>query len=117
MRSLPTLLWEFSPERSLGGVPPQNRSVAPLDIPIRTAVPSLTADTIVRERLAVPPKLRELIRDLVQAGFVDRGGKGIHRNFVHPSVQKPVVISGKPGDDALTYQIKAVRKAIEEAKK
>jgi len=64
----------------------------------------------------VPPKIRELIRDLLQAGFVDRGGKGSHRNFVHPEVQRPVVISGNPGDDALEYQVKAVRKAIEEVR-
>jgi len=65
----------------------------------------------------VPPKIRELIRDLLQAGFVDRGGKGSHRNFVHPEVQRPVVISGNPGDDALEYQVKAVRKAIEEVRR
>ena len=64
----------------------------------------------------MPPKIRELIRDLLQAGFVDRGGKGSHRNFVHPEVQRPVVISGNPGDDALEYQVKAVRKAIEEVR-
>ena len=65
----------------------------------------------------MPPKIRELIRDLLQAGFVDRGGKGSHRNFVHPEVQRPVVISGNPGDDALEYQVKAVRKAIEEVRR
>jgi predicted RNA binding protein YcfA (HicA-like mRNA interferase family) len=32
----------------------------------------------------VPPKIRELIADLEKAGFVDRGGKGSHRNYVHP---------------------------------
>jgi predicted RNA binding protein YcfA (HicA-like mRNA interferase family) len=54
---------------------------------------------------------------LERAGFVKRGGKGSHRKFVHPEVQKPVVISGKPGDDALDYQINAVRRAIEESEK
>jgi len=65
----------------------------------------------------VPPKVRELIRDLEQAGFVRRGGKGSHRKFVHPKVQKPVVISGNLGDDALHYQQNAVQRAIEESKK
>jgi len=65
----------------------------------------------------VPRKVRDLIRDLLQAGFVDRGGKGGHRNFVHPGVQKPVTISGNAGDDALHYQEKAVRMAIEEAQR
>jgi predicted RNA binding protein YcfA (HicA-like mRNA interferase family) len=64
----------------------------------------------------MPPKIRELISDLEQAGFVDRGGKGSHRNFVHARVAKPVTISGKLGDDAKAYQIRAVRRAIEEAK-
>ncbi len=45
----------------------------------------------------MPPKIRELIGDLKRAGFVDRGGKGSHRNFVHPKVAKPVAISGNPG--------------------
>jgi predicted RNA binding protein YcfA (HicA-like mRNA interferase family) len=65
----------------------------------------------------VPPKVRELIGDLEQAGFVRRGGKGSHRKFVHPKVQKPVVISGNLGDDALHYQRNAVRIAIEESEK
>ncbi len=64
----------------------------------------------------MPPKVRELISDLQQAGFADRGGKGSHRNFVHPKVTKPVTISGAPGDDAKHYQIRAVRRAIEESK-
>ena len=62
----------------------------------------------------MPRKIRELIADLESAGFVNRGGKGSHRNFVHPSVAKPVVLSGKPGDDAKRYQEKAVKLAIKE---
>ena len=65
----------------------------------------------------MPRKIRELIRDLEAAGFVNRGGKGDHRNFVHPKVTKPVTISGKPGDDAKHYQEKAVQAAIEESKR
>lgn len=61
-------------------------------------------------------KVRNLIRDLEQAGFVDRGGKGSHRNFVHPKVRKPVTVSGHGGDDALRYQERAARLAIEESK-
>jgi len=62
-------------------------------------------------------KIRDLIRDLIGAGFVDRGGKGSHRNFVHPRVAKPVTISGKEGDDAKMYQEKAVRLCIEESER
>ncbi|MBI2457490.1 MAG: type II toxin-antitoxin system HicA family toxin [candidate division NC10 bacterium] len=55
--------------------------------------------------------------ELERAGFVDRGGKGSHRNFVHPKVAKPVTISGNPGDDAKQYQVRAAQLAIEESKK
>lgn len=64
----------------------------------------------------MPPKVKDLIADLEQAGFVNRGGKGSHRNFVHPGVAKPVTISGALADDALRYQIRAVRIAIKESK-
>jgi predicted RNA binding protein YcfA (HicA-like mRNA interferase family) len=65
----------------------------------------------------MPPKIKQLIKDLERAGFVNRGGKGSHRNFVHPKGTKPITISGKPGDDALPYQERDVKKAIEESKK
>lgn len=65
----------------------------------------------------MPRKIRELIRDLKAAGFVDRGGKGSHRNFVHPNVTRPITVSGKSADDARAYQETAVRLAIEESKK
>ena len=64
----------------------------------------------------MPSKVRELIAELERAGFVNRGGKGSHRNFVHPKVTKPVTISGAPGTDAKHYQERAVRRAIEESK-
>ena len=57
------------------------------------------------------------MRDLELAGFSNRGGKGDHRNFVHPQVSKPVTLSGQLGDDAKHYQEKAVRAAIQEAKR
>ena len=61
----------------------------------------------------MPRKLRELIRDLKKAGFVDRGGKGSHRNFKHPRGAK-ITLGGNPGDDAKPYQERVVRRAIEE---
>ena len=60
----------------------------------------------------MPPKIRELIADLERTGFVNRGGKGSHRNFVHPKASKPVTISGGLGDDAKRYQVRAVQLAI-----
>jgi len=65
----------------------------------------------------MPRKIRELIAELQRAGFVDRGGRGSHRNFTHPRCAMPVTISGKPGDDAKPYQERAVREAIEECEK
>lgn len=49
------------------------------------------------------------------AGFINRSGKGSHRNFVHPDLLNPITISGKLGDDAKHYQEKEVKKAIKEA--
>ena len=63
----------------------------------------------------MPPKIRDLIKDLEHAGFVNRGGKGSHRNFIHPKISKPITISGSSGDDAKHYQVRAVRRAIEES--
>ena len=65
----------------------------------------------------MPRKIRQLIEDLQKAGFLDRGGKGSHRNFIHPKCPYPVVISGKSGSDALSYQEKAVNAAIREVQK
>ena len=64
----------------------------------------------------MPRKIRELIADLKAAGFENRGGRGSHRNFVHPNVAKPVTVSGKSSDDAKKYQERAVAKAIEESR-
>ncbi len=64
----------------------------------------------------MPPKIRELITELQKSGFVDRGGKGSHRNFAHPKLAKPITISGTPGDDAKHYQVRAVQQAIKESK-
>jgi predicted RNA binding protein YcfA (HicA-like mRNA interferase family) len=65
----------------------------------------------------VARKIRDLIQDLKNAGFMDRGGEGNHRNFTYPNVRKPVTVSGNTGDDALYYQERAIRLAIQESKK
>ena len=59
----------------------------------------------------MPRKIRQLIANLKRAGFADRGGKGSHRNFDHPSGGR-VTLSGNPGQDAKPYQEKEVRKRI-----
>lgn len=59
----------------------------------------------------MPPKIRELIAELERHGFVNRGGKGSHRNFRHPLGAK-VTLSGKPSNDAEKYQVKLVTEEI-----
>jgi predicted RNA binding protein YcfA (HicA-like mRNA interferase family) len=63
----------------------------------------------------MPRKIRDLIRDLERAGFTDRGGKGNHRNFVHPKVARALTLSGNSGDNAKKYQVRAVELAIQES--
>ena len=63
----------------------------------------------------MPPKIRELISDLERAGFRNRGGRGRHRNYVHPNTRRRVTLSGNLGSDADQYQVKDVQKAIEES--
>ena len=64
----------------------------------------------------MPKKIRELIAMLEKSGFSNRGGKGSHRNFLHPSGAK-ITISGNLGNDALKYQEKEVKIKINEVKK
>jgi len=52
--------------------------------------------------------------DLEKVGFVNRGGKGSHRNFLHSQCPYVVCISGNSGADALPYQEKHVKRAIKE---
>ena len=51
----------------------------------------------------MPRKVRQVIADLEKAGFVNRGGKGSHRNFTHPKGLR-VTISGGAGDDAKPWK-------------
>ncbi len=63
----------------------------------------------------MPRKVRQLIADLEQAGFINRGGKGSHRNFEHPRGQR-VTLSGGPGADARHYQEREVKRKIQESR-
>jgi predicted RNA binding protein YcfA (HicA-like mRNA interferase family) len=66
----------------------------------------------------MPRKLRELIHDLIRAGFyeISGGGKGSHRKFTHSVYPGAVTLSGKNNDDAKPYQEKHVKQAIEQVK-
>ena len=59
----------------------------------------------------MPRKIRDLARDLIDAGFLNRGGKGSHRNFEHPKGIR-VTLSGDLGDDAKPYQERQVERSI-----
>ena len=63
----------------------------------------------------MPRKIRELVKDLRDAGFtlVSGAGKGSHRKFTHSNYPGAVTVSGKDGDDAKQYQEKQVKRAIE----
>lgn len=63
----------------------------------------------------MPKKIRELVAELKKAGFVEKSGKGSHKNFKHVN-GIVITISGNPGDDAKPYQEKLVRQKIKEAK-
>ncbi len=64
-------------------------------------------------------KIRELIQELIEAGFYEiKGtGKGSHRKYTHAIYPGAVTISGKLGGDSKPYQEKQVRQAIEEGRK
>jgi predicted RNA binding protein YcfA (HicA-like mRNA interferase family) len=64
----------------------------------------------------VPPKIRDLIAMLEQAGYERHSGKGSHRKFVHPTSKVKIVLSGPAGADAKHYQVRAVAQALEDAK-
>jgi len=64
----------------------------------------------------MPRKIRELIGDLERAGFLNRGGKGSHRNYEHPTGVR-VTVSGQLGDDAKSYQEREVKKKIQEVQR
>ena len=59
----------------------------------------------------MPRKVRQLMADLERAGFVNRPGKGSHRNFIHPRGLR-VVLRGGTGEDARHYQERDVRRAL-----
>ena len=59
----------------------------------------------------MPPKVRELIRELKKVGFREQPGKGSHRKFKHPKGVN-LTLSGGLGSDARKYQIQDVKQAL-----
>jgi predicted RNA binding protein YcfA (HicA-like mRNA interferase family) len=67
----------------------------------------------------MPRKIRDLIRDLRDAGFVQLKNRGEGDHAVYRFNDRPeitVVLDGRPGDDAQHYQEKQIREAIRKAR-
>ncbi len=66
----------------------------------------------------MPQKIRELKKQLRQAGFSWRPGKGSHTVWIHPALPKDeLTLSGNDGDDAKKYQeldVKNILKKLRE---
>ena len=64
----------------------------------------------------MPPKIRQLVRELLEAGFceIPGQGKGSHRIFGHDRYDGAVTLSGSASDDAKPYQERQVKRAIED---
>jgi predicted RNA binding protein YcfA (HicA-like mRNA interferase family) len=58
----------------------------------------------------VPRKLVQLLADLAKSGFINRGGKGSHRNYEHPCGHR-ITVSVHKGE-AKPYQQRDIEKAI-----
>jgi len=65
---------------------------------------------------SMPRKIRELVRDLKNAGWYQvPGGKGDHRKFKHDKARIFVIIPDADHKDAKPYLEKQIRKAIDES--
>jgi predicted RNA binding protein YcfA (HicA-like mRNA interferase family) len=64
----------------------------------------------------MPKKIRDLLKDLRQAGFVMDRQKGSHRQFKHPNLHGVITVAGAEGDDAKTYQERQIAEVIAKSK-
>ncbi len=58
------------------------------------------------------PKLRELLRDIESAGFINRGTRDDFYILRHPDGVN-ITLGGNPNQDAKQYQVQDVKRAIE----
>jgi hypothetical protein len=68
----------------------------------------------------MPRKKRDVRRDYRSAGFSERRGKGDHMVYTHPMLRLHYAVDGKDGMDALPYDERNLRQAlqaIDEAKR
>ena len=65
----------------------------------------------------MPRKIRELRRDLRQAGWYIEHQTGSHQRWVHPLVHDlKITLAGADGADAKPYMEKDVREAVQRAR-
>ena len=58
-------------------------------------------------------RFRDLQTLFAAFGFIERQGKGSHRNYKHPEV--PLILTAQPrGKDAVPYQVKRLLAVIKE---
>ena len=61
----------------------------------------------------MPRKKRDIRRDYRTAGFHERQGKGDHTVYLHPLVQRHYAVDGRDGADALPYDERNPRLALQ----
>jgi hypothetical protein len=61
----------------------------------------------------MPRKKREIRRDYRAAGFQERQGKGDHTVYAHAGVRKHFAVDGPDGADALPYDERNLRQALD----
>ena len=65
----------------------------------------------------MPKKIRELKAMLSKAGCVNEPGKGSHTKWKHPLINRKIILSGKDGTDAKSYQDKEVMNLLQDIRK
>jgi predicted RNA binding protein YcfA (HicA-like mRNA interferase family) len=65
----------------------------------------------------VPKKLGEVRKILRKAGFIAVQAKGSHEKWIHPLLERPIMLSGKDSKDAKKYLEQQVDRAIDEITK
>ncbi|MDX2212609.1 MAG: type II toxin-antitoxin system HicA family toxin [Oculatellaceae cyanobacterium bins.114] len=61
----------------------------------------------------MPKKIRELKSLLLKAGFFYQPAKGSHSKWIHPKLNKAIMMAGKDSSDAKFYLEKQVNEALE----
>ena len=58
----------------------------------------------------MPPKIRDILQQLKDAGWRQVGQTGSHRQFKHPSHPGRETVAGKPGDDVAPGTLNSILK-------